>query len=144
MKYHANAVLTVHQRRALQRLHWEEGWSVRRIAQHYGINPSTVYRWLQRAEVQDRSSAPHQHGRRVVTDAYREAVLAYRQAQPQHGPRRIAHELRAQFPTANVATVWRILHTAGLSQRGEKKTDAPPAARGAPPRAVGHSGTARD
>ena len=143
MKYHANAALTVNQRRELQRRR-EEGWTIRRLAEHYGINPSTVQRWLKRDEVQDRSSAPHQHGRRVVTDAYREAVLHYRQTHPQHGPRRIAHDLRAQYPTANVATVWRILHSAGLSQRAEKKTDAPSAAGGTPSRADGHPGTARD
>jgi hypothetical protein len=38
MKYHANAALTVNQRRDLQRLHQEEGWSIRRLAQHYGVN----------------------------------------------------------------------------------------------------------
>lgn len=144
MKYHANAALTVNQRRDLQRLHQEEGWSIRRLAQHYGINPSTVQRWLRRDDVQDRSCAPHQHGRRVVTAAYREAVLAYRQAHPEQGPLRIAQVLRAQYPTSNVATVWRILHAAGVSQAREKKTDSSSHGSRPPSRADGHSGTARD
>ena len=144
MKYHAKAALTVNQRREVQRRHREEGWSIRRLAQHYGVNRSTVWRWVKRSEVQDRSSAPHQHGRRVVTAAYREAVLAYRQAHPAQGPLRIAQVMRAQYPTSHVATVWRILHAAGLSQAGAKKTGAPSAAAGAPPRADGHSDPARD
>lgn len=144
MKYHANAALTINQRCELQRLYRDEGWSVRRLAAHYGINPTTVLRWLKREDVQDRSSAPHQHGRRVVTDAYREAVLSYRQAHPQHGPRRIADELREQYPTANTATVWRILHAAGVSQHRAKKTEVPAAASGPPSRADGHPGVARD
>jgi transposase len=123
MRYHAKAALTVGRRQELQRLNKQEGWTVRRLAAHFHINPSTVQRWLGRTEFTDRSSAPKQHGRRVVSDAYRTAVLAARDANPHHGPVRIAQEVRSRFPTANRTTVWRILHHAGRCERKAKKTD---------------------
>ncbi len=120
MRLHPNAALTVRQREDLQRLR-REGWTIDRLAAHFHINRSTVLRWVHRPSVHDQSCAPKQHGGRVVTAAYRAAVIAYRNANPHHGPQRIAHELRAQFPTANNATIWRILHHAGLIGRSQKK-----------------------
>ncbi|KPL91238.1 helix-turn-helix domain-containing protein [Herpetosiphon geysericola] len=113
MGIHRNAALTVRQRQELQRLRREEGWTIARLATHFRVNRSTVFRWIHRDHPDDRSSAPNHHGRIVVTDAYRTAVLTYRDANPHHGTQRIAHELQAQFPTANNATIWRILHAAG-------------------------------
>ncbi len=120
MRLHPNAALTVRQREDLQRLR-QEGWTLDRLAAHFHINRSTVVRWVYRSSVLDRSSAPTQHGGRVVTPAYRAAVIAYRTANPHHGPQRIAHALRDQFPTANNATIWRILHRAGLIGAQPKK-----------------------
>lgn len=125
MALHPNAALTLRQRHELQRLRREEGWTIDRLAAHFHINRSTVLRWIHRPTVEDRSSAPKQHGGRVVTAAYRDAVIAYRDANPHHGPQRIAHELRAQFPTANNATIWRILHQAGrIGSRPKKNGSA--------------------
>ncbi len=71
--------------------------------------------------MQNRSLAPHHHGRAVVDDEYRRAVVQARTDHPNHGPKRIAHALGHRFPTANVATVWRFLQAAGLSKRAPKK-----------------------
>ena len=125
MRHHAKAALTVVQRHELQRLNKQEGWSVRRLAAHFHVNPSTVQRWLGRADLTDRSSTPKRHGRRVVSDAYRTAVLTTRDANPHYAPVRIAAELRSRFRTANRTTIWRILHAAGRSERKPKKTDTP-------------------
>ena len=143
MKIHANAALTVAQRQRVRELH-QEGVSQAELARRYGVDRRTIARWVKRENPRDRSTAPHEHGRRVVTEAYRDAVIAERQAHPHYGPRRIAYALRERFPTANTATVWRILHAAGLSRPTPKKTDVAADSGGTPPRAVGHSGIARD
>src|SRR5262245_28021250 len=123
MHYHAKAALTATQRALVRRLH-QDGASQTELARRFGVHRRTIQRWISRTDSADRSSAPKQHGRQIVTDAYREAVVALRQAHPTYGPKRIAHELRERFPSANVATVWRILNAAGLSRRAPKKTDA--------------------
>ena len=143
MQYHAKAALTVAQRQLVRQLA-EQGTAHTELARRFGVHRRTIQRWAQRSEATDRSSAPHQHGHQVVTDAYRAAVLAERTTHPTHGPQRLADDLRSRFPTANRATVWRILHAAGLSRRPPKKTDAPPHPGGTPPRAIGYSATARD
>lgn len=143
MPYHANATLTVTQRRLVRELA-AQGVSQADLARRFGVHRRTIQRWAARSEPTDRSSAPRQHGRLVVTEAYRTAVLAERTAHPTHGPQRIAHDLRARFPTANRTTVWRILHAAGLSRRAPKKTVAPPDPGGASSGAAGHSRTAGD
>ena len=143
MHYHANAALTVTQR-ALVRDLAAQGVSQAALARRFGVHRRTIQRWIDRAELSDRSSAPKQHGRQVVTDDYRAAVLAARTAQPRHGPQRIADDLRARFPTANRTTVWRILRSTGLSRRPPKKTAAAPHPGGIPSGADGSSGTAGD
>lgn len=143
MQYHANAALTVTQR-ALVRDLAAHGVTQAELARRFGVHRRTIQRWIARSEPRDRSSAPRQHGRQIVTDAYRAAVLTERTAHPGHGPQRIADDLRARFPTANRATVWRILHAADLSRRAPKKTDASPDPGRASSGADGHSGTARD
>ena len=143
MNYHPNAALTRIQRARVQQLHGE-GVSQTALARQFGVHRRTIQRWIGRTETRDRAGGPRQHGRRVVTEAYRAAVLAERQAHPRHGPKRIAHDLRERFPTANVATIWRILHAAGVTQRAPKKTDAPVSARRPTSAAAGHPGTAGD
>jgi len=124
MHYHAKAALTVTQRALVRELH-QQGASQAALARRFGVHRRTIQRWIGRTDTADRSCAPKQHGRQRVTDAYRQAVLAERHEYPTHGPKRIALDLRQRFPSANVATVWRILKAAGLSQRAPKKTDTP-------------------
>lgn len=54
----------------------------------------------------------NRHGRVVVDDEYRAAVVQVRTQQHTYGPKRIAHDLRARFLSADGATVWRVLHQA--------------------------------
>lgn len=143
MDYHANATLTQTQRRRVQALHYA-GVSQSALARQFGVHRRTIQRWVGRTDVADRSTRPHQSGHTVVTDAYRAAVRELRTQFPHYGPKRIAHELRDRFPTANGATVWRILRDAGLTQRTPKKTDTPSDPGGTPSGATGHSGIARD
>lgn len=124
MQYHAKAALTATQRAQVQQLH-HAGASQAELARRFGVHRRTIQRWIARTETTDRSCAPKQHGRLIVTEAYRQAVLAERRAHPSHGPKRIALDLRERFASANVATIWRILKAAGLSQRAPKKTDPP-------------------
>ena len=123
MHYHTKAALTVTQRRLVRELA-QQGVAHAELARRFGVHRRTIGRWADRTEPTDRSSAPRRHGRRIVTDEYRAAVVAERTAHPSHGPKRIAHDLSLRFPSANVATVWRILKHAGLSTRPPKKTDA--------------------
>jgi hypothetical protein len=62
------------------------------------------------------NSAPG-HPRTVITDAYRSAVIAYRQTHPSHGPIRIAQALSVAFPQASRETIRPILHHAQLIRR---------------------------
>ena len=115
MKLHAKAALTLAQRTEVRRLHTEEQVSIRALARRFGVNPTTIQRWVRRESPLDRTSAPL-HIRTVITPEYRAAVWAYRQAHPQHGPIRIAHELRATFAQANRGTILALLQSAGLTR----------------------------
>lgn len=143
MQYHAKAVLTAAQRTQVRQLH-QQGRSQAALARQFDVHRRTIQRWVARDEPTDRSSAPHHHGHQVVTEDYRKAVLDHRAAHPTHGPKRIAYLLRDRFPTANAATVWRILHSAGVSRRTPPKTGTAPDSGGPAPRATGHPGVAGD
>lgn len=121
MRVHAKAALTQTQRRLVRELA-QQGVSDSELARRFGVHRRTIERWSNRDDPTDRSSAPKRHGRKLVDDEYERAVIAQRTAHPTHGPKRIAHELRHRFPTANVATVWRILSAAGVSNKVPKKT----------------------
>ena len=114
MKLHANAALTVQQRRTLRQLHLEGGVSIRKLADRFRVNPTTVQRWVNRDSPLDLTTAPLHHGT-VVTPEYRAAVVEYRRAHSHHGPIRIAEELRPRFPFANRGTILRILQEENLT-----------------------------
>jgi transposase len=86
------------------------------LARQVGVHRRTIQRWIARPDTADRTGGLRTHGRRVVTDVYRDAVIAEWQAHPRHGPKRSAQDWRLRVPTANTATVWRILHAAGLTR----------------------------
>lgn len=123
MKIHAKAALTVKQRQEVKRLH-QEGVSIRQLATRFGVNPTTIQRWVHRDSPLDLSTAPLNHTR-VVTEEYRQAVLDHRKANPHHGPITIAHELQARFPFANRGTVQRIIKGAGLAKPIGPKKERP-------------------
>lgn len=118
-KQHANAALTIAQRREVKRLFERKKISVSDLAQRFCCGESTIRKWIRRETPEDKSSAPHRK-REVVTEAYRQAVLDYRQEHPQHGPIRIAIELKAAHPQAHRGTIALILQKAGLAQRSPR------------------------
>lgn len=115
MNLHANAALTIQQRQEVRRLHLDEKVSIRKLAVRFGVNPSTIQRWVKRDSPQDRSTAP-KRPHTLVTPAYHAAIVAYRQQYPHHGPIRIALALKSQFPFAHRGTVQRILHQQKLAR----------------------------
>ena len=125
MKYHGNARLTIHQRRAL-RADYLAGMSRAELAAKYHVSPSTVQKWADRDTPEDRSSAPHRR-RSKRPPGYKAAVRPLRQAHRAWGTRRLAHELRAWYPRASRSTVRHILRVAGLQA-------PPPAAVASPSR----------
>ena len=115
MKLHAKAALTLAQRTEVRCLHLEEHLSIRALAERFGVNATTIQRWVARDVPLDKTSAPV-HPHTVSTPEYVAAVLTYRAAHPQHGPIRIAHELQTEFPQANRGTILRILQDADLTR----------------------------
>jgi transposase len=121
MKLHANASLTIKQRRELKML-YESGHSVKALVTRFGVHETTVRRWINRESPEDRSSAPHRR-QRVVTDEYRATVIACRQEHPEWGPIRIAQALAPLYPQANRGNILLILQQAGLTRPHHKKSE---------------------
>lgn len=118
-KQHANAALRIPQRLEVKRLFDKEKVSVRELAKRFCCGESAIRKWIKRAMPEDKSSAPHRK-RAVVTEDYRQAVLAYRPQHPPQGPIRIAAELQAAHPQAHRGTVALILKKAGLTQQRQR------------------------
>jgi len=116
MHLHANAKLTLVQRKEVRRLHKEEKTSIRKLALLFHVSPKTIQYWVRREVVLDKSSAPLSHYT-VVTPEYRSAVIAYRHDHQSHGAVRIADALRSEFPQANRGNVLRILQSERLTQK---------------------------
>jgi transposase len=121
MKLHAQAALTLAQRLEVRRLHEKERVSIRLLARRFGVNPTTIQRWVHRETPLDKTSAPLRR-RSTITPEYREAVITYRQAHPRHGPIRIAQALRKTVPVANRGTVLSILQQEGLTRPKPRKS----------------------
>jgi len=120
MKLHAKAALTIAQRAEVRRLHLAENRGIRALAEQFRVNATTIQRWIHRDSPLDRVSTPLRR-RTVITPEYRQAVVAYRQAHPRHGPIRIAQELREEFPQAHRGTILTILQQEGLTRPKPRK-----------------------
>lgn len=122
MKLHCQAALTLKQRQEVKRLHNEEKLSIRKLAKRFGVNPTTIQRWIKRESPLDKSTSPIRT-RTVITAEYRQEVIEYRKDNPTHGPIRIAQELKARFSWANRGTVLKILQQEDLTRapKREKK-----------------------
>jgi transposase InsO family protein len=79
VKLHRNAKTTPVIRALLQERVRHQGWSVSRAAVAHGVSRRTVYRWLGRTELDDRSSRPHGQPRRT-SEKKIAAILAVRAA----------------------------------------------------------------
>ena len=119
MKLHSQAALTLRQRQKVKRLH-EEGVSIRDLAHRFRVNPTTIQRWTNRESPLDKSSAPYTP-KTVITPEYRAAVIEYRMEHQNHGPIRIAQELKERFPWAHRGTVLSILQQEGLTRPPKKE-----------------------
>lgn len=120
MILHSLAALSIRQRIEVKRMHKEDGISMRSLAKRFHTDLSTIQRWVKRESPLDRSSAPIKH-RTVINPEYRATVVSYRKEHPNHGPIRIAQELKADFPVANRGTVLSILQAEGLTRHRIKR-----------------------
>ncbi len=79
----------------------------------FGISRNTGYKWLRRyggegpAGLEDRSRAPHRHGRRMAPEIA-EAILALRRDRPHWGPRklRVILQSRNRLQSRNPEVSW--------------------------------------
>src|SRR3982750_573735 len=86
-------VSIVDQRREFVRLAMQEGVNRSELFRRFGIHPDTGYKWLGRwaakEELTDRSRRPHSSPTRTEA-AIEERILAWRDAHPAWGARKIA------------------------------------------------------
>lgn len=115
MKLHANAALTIKQRRQVKQLFETGNLPIVEIARRFSVSPQTVRRWINREDFQDRQVKTRSP--RVVTPDYEAAVIEYRRQNPRSGAIRIALALHAEFPFANRGTVALILKKHGLTKK---------------------------
>jgi transposase len=116
VKLHRNAKTTPAIRALLQERVRHHGWSVSRTAIAYCVSRRTVYRWLGRTALADRSSRPHAQPRR--TSALKvAAILALRAAR--WPAWRIA--IYVQVPRSTVSAI--------LARRGLQRIPTRPAVR---------------
>lgn len=101
-----------------------EEWTITELARRYGVTAKTVYKWVERYEVDrasgllERSRAPRQHGR-VTASAVRAAVLTLRRQHPTWGPKKLRAVLQGRDPTPGwpaASTIGDLLRREGLSQ----------------------------
>ena len=89
------------------------------LCERFGISRKTGHKWLARYRVsgaeglQDRSRAPHRHGRRMAPELAA-AILALRRDRPHRGPRKLRAILQRQQPEV----VWPAASTMGDLLRG--------------------------
>ena len=106
---------------------------VSELCADFGISRTTGYKWLQRyrregpSGLEERSRAPHCHGRRMAPELA-EAILALRRDRPHWGPRKLRVILQAQQPDASwpaPSTIGDLLRRHGLSDRRRRRTAMP-------------------
>lgn len=114
MKLHANAALTVAQRKQVKSL-FENGLSVAELIARFNVHETTIRRWIKRDSPLDQPSPTR--AKRVVTDEYEQAIIEYRQRHPNHGAIRIALALESRFSFAGRGTVALILKKHGLTKK---------------------------
>ena len=119
-KLHKNAALTIAQRKELRSLYLS-GTSISDLVKMFRIGRTTAKRWAKRDNPHDLPSGATTT-KRVITPAYRKAVIAHRKANPTHGARTIAYYLLQEFPFAKRGTIQAILTEEKLSQKLPRKT----------------------
>jgi Transposase and inactivated derivatives len=99
-------------------------WTMRELAERYGISRKTGYKWVDRYTADpehglaERSRAPKVHGR-AMADAERDAVIALRRSHPHWGPKKLRAVLEARAPERvwpAASSMGDLLRRRGLSQ----------------------------
>lgn len=142
MATHKNAALTVRQREQVQQAVRERSASYRALATRFGVHLTTIQRWADRANGQMRPLGRPVGSSQPAPD-YEDAVLVERIRHPQHGPVRIAHDLRPRFARAHRGTVLALLQAHGLTRGTRPKKEIQAPARGAAPGADGRAVSAQ-
>lgn len=119
MKYHSNATLTVHTRRAMHD-EFHQGASIKELAARYHVATKTVQRWIHRDVFTDRSSAPRRR-RSKRPPGLKKAVIKHKEAHPNHGTLGIAQRLQKYFPGLTRSRVRHILKVQGAIGKNRKK-----------------------
>jgi transposase len=119
MKQHANATLTIAQRKKVKWLFENEGLSKSQLARRFGVHRRTIAKWVDRDSPLDKISAERK--KQVITPDYEQAVLEYRKAHPTRGAIPIALALKEKFPFANRGTVALILKRNGLTKKTKSR-----------------------
>lgn len=119
MKLHGNAALSIKQRREVKRLHEQEGWSYRRLATKFGVNVTTISRWVRRDSPLDLSTAPINR-RKGLSQEQREAIRKYKRENPKAGARTISTVLGRQYGHMCHGTI-------SLFLKAEELNNLPPA-----------------
>ena len=95
----------------------------------FGISRKTGYKWLRRwrgdgpSGLEDRSRAPHSHGRQMAPELA-EAILSLRRVRPHWGPRKLRVVLQNQQPEVTwpaASTIGDLLRRHGLSDRRRRR-----------------------
>lgn len=115
MKQHANAALTVARRKQVKQLFENQNLSIAELARRFRVHRETISKWVHRESPLDKASGERK--KRVITPEYETAVIAYRKANPKHGPIRIALALSREFAFANRGTVTLILKKHALAEK---------------------------
>jgi len=119
MKQHANATLTIAKRKQVKQLFENQQLSITELARRFGVHRETIHKWIYRDSPLDKVSGERK--KRVVTPEYEQAVIEYRNANPNHGAIRIALALQSQFAFANRGTIALILKKHGLTAKSTKR-----------------------
>lgn len=107
--------------------------SISKLCAHYAISRVTGYKWLGRyreggvAALEDRSSAPHVHGRQTA-DAIAEALISLRERRPNWGPKKLVAFLSNRQPDVvwpAASTAGEILKRAGLVKGRSRRRRVP-------------------
>lgn len=120
MKLHANAALTVNQRKEVKQLHQKEGLTYKKLAERFGVNINTISRWVRRDSPLDLSSAPKKR-RSGLTKEQKEAILEYRNENHEAGGKTIASVLGKEYGPMSHATISRFLKDEGFTSPPKKK-----------------------
>lgn len=119
MKQHANATLTIANRKQVKLLFENQQLSISELSRRFDVHRDTIRKWIHRDAPFDKPAPERQ--KRVITVEYEKAVIDYRQAHPTHGAIRIAQALQAEFLFANRGTTALILKKHGLTKKGNPR-----------------------